>query len=148
MFILFVCLFIATRAICQLSGGCYHCRWQGCKFRPILGTQGLWTGRDLYRATPTATRDLGLYGLIRKAGTHVPHILIRSIAELKDGRKLTCCLGITFFQRSIKLNLINIITSGISLYHNVLENRNGHRKFSVQIFIPNVIKKKVISFIS
>jgi hypothetical protein len=27
----FVCLFIATRAIFQLSGGCHHCRWQGCK---------------------------------------------------------------------------------------------------------------------
>jgi hypothetical protein len=69
---LFVCLCIATRAIFQLSVGCHHCRWQGCKFRPIFGTQGLWAGRDLYRATPTATRDLGLYGLIRKTGTHVP----------------------------------------------------------------------------
>jgi hypothetical protein len=68
----FVCLFIATRAIFQLSGGCHHCRWQGCKFRPMLGAQGLWAGRDLYRATPTVTRDLGLYGLIRKTGTHVP----------------------------------------------------------------------------
>jgi hypothetical protein len=29
-------------------------------------------GRDLYRATPTATRDLGLYGLIWKTGTYVP----------------------------------------------------------------------------
>jgi hypothetical protein len=37
-----------------------------------LGAQGLWVGRDFYRATPTATRDLGLYGLIRKTGTHVP----------------------------------------------------------------------------
>jgi hypothetical protein len=65
---LFVCLFIATRAIFQLSGGCHHCRWQGCKFRPMLRTQGLWAGRDLYRATATATRDLGLYSLIRKTG--------------------------------------------------------------------------------
>jgi hypothetical protein len=30
-------LFVATRAIFQLSGGCHHCRWQGCKFRPMLG---------------------------------------------------------------------------------------------------------------
>jgi hypothetical protein len=67
-----VCLFIATRAIFQLSGGCHHCRWQGCKFRPMLSTQGLWAGRDLYRATPTATRDLDLYRLIGKTGTHVP----------------------------------------------------------------------------
>jgi hypothetical protein len=38
----------------------------------MLGAQGLWAGRDLNRATPTTTRDLGLYGLIRKTGTHVP----------------------------------------------------------------------------
>jgi hypothetical protein len=71
-FCLFACLFIAAWAIFQLSGGCHHYRWQGCKFRPMLGVQGLWAGRDLYRTTPTATRDLGLYGLIRKTGTHVP----------------------------------------------------------------------------
>jgi hypothetical protein len=65
-------LFIAAWAIFQLSGGCHHYRWLGCKFRPMLGAQGLWAGRDLYRATPTATRDLGLYCLIRKTGTHVP----------------------------------------------------------------------------
>jgi hypothetical protein len=35
----------------------------------MLGAQGLWAGRGLYRATPTVTRDLGLYGLIRKTGT-------------------------------------------------------------------------------
>jgi hypothetical protein len=65
-------LFIAAQAIFQLSGGCHHCRWQGCKFRPMLGTQGLWAGRDLYCVTPTATRDLGLYRLIQKTGTHIP----------------------------------------------------------------------------
>jgi hypothetical protein len=27
------------------------------KFRPMLGAQGLWAGRDLYRATPAVTRD-------------------------------------------------------------------------------------------
>jgi hypothetical protein len=28
------------------------------KFRPMLSAQGLWAGRDLYRATPAVTRDL------------------------------------------------------------------------------------------
>jgi hypothetical protein len=32
----------------------------------MLGAQGLWAGRDLYHATPTATRDLGFSGLIRR----------------------------------------------------------------------------------
>ena len=60
----------------------HHCRWRAAKFRPMLGAQGLWAGRDLYRATPTATRDLGLYGLIRKTGTHVPQW--GSNPQLKD----------------------------------------------------------------
>jgi hypothetical protein len=44
----------------------HHCRWRAAKFRPKLGTQGLWAGRDLYRATPAVTRDLGFSGLIRR----------------------------------------------------------------------------------
>jgi hypothetical protein len=36
--ILFLYLFIAPRAIFQLSGGCHHYWWQGCKFRPKLST--------------------------------------------------------------------------------------------------------------
>jgi hypothetical protein len=31
----------------------------------MLGAQGLWAGRDLYRATPAVTRGLGFSGLIR-----------------------------------------------------------------------------------
>jgi hypothetical protein len=70
---LFVCLFVSSRtnnfsAIWRLS----PLPVQGCKFRPMLGTQALWAGRGLYRATPTVTRGLGLYGLIRKTGTYVP----------------------------------------------------------------------------
>jgi hypothetical protein len=32
----------------------------------MLGAQGLWAERDLYRATPTVTRGLGFSGLIRR----------------------------------------------------------------------------------
>jgi hypothetical protein len=39
---------------------------KGCKIRPMLGNQGLWAGRDLYRTTPTGTRGLGFSGLIRR----------------------------------------------------------------------------------
>jgi hypothetical protein len=42
----------------------HHCRWRAAKFRPILGAQGLWAGRDLYRATPAMTRCLGFSALI------------------------------------------------------------------------------------
>jgi hypothetical protein len=44
----------------------HHCRWRAAKFRPILGAQGLWAGRDLYHATPAVTRDLGFSGLIQR----------------------------------------------------------------------------------
>jgi hypothetical protein len=43
----------------------------GLQILAYFGAQGLWAWRDLYRSTPTATWDLGLYGLIRKTGTHV-----------------------------------------------------------------------------
>jgi hypothetical protein len=95
---LFVCLFIVARAIFQLSGGCHHYRLQGCKFWPMLGAQGLWAGRDLYRATPTATRDLGLYGLIRKTGTYIPQW--DSNPQRKDHQN-----GIDHFNRQ---NVVNI----------------------------------------
>jgi hypothetical protein len=44
----------------------YHCRWRAEKFWPMLGAQGLWAGRDLYRATPTVTLDIGFSGIIRR----------------------------------------------------------------------------------
>jgi hypothetical protein len=44
----------------------HHCRWRAAKSSPMLGAQGLWAGRDLYRATPAVTRDLGFSGLIRR----------------------------------------------------------------------------------
>jgi hypothetical protein len=39
----------------------HHSRWRAAKFKPMLGAQGLWAGRDLYRATPAVTRDLGFF---------------------------------------------------------------------------------------
>jgi hypothetical protein len=49
----------------------HHYRWRAAKFRPMHGAQGHWAGRDLYRATPTVTRDLSFPGLIRM--TAPPH---------------------------------------------------------------------------
>ena len=44
----------------------HHYRWRTAKFRPMLGAQGLWAGRDLFRFTPAVTRGLGFSGLIRR----------------------------------------------------------------------------------
>jgi hypothetical protein len=54
----------------SLIWGRDHCRWRAAKFRPMLGAQGLWAGRDLYRATPAVTRDLGLSDLIRRTAPY------------------------------------------------------------------------------
>jgi hypothetical protein len=42
------------------------CQRRAEKFRPMLGAQDLWAGRDIYRATPPVTEDLGFSGLIRR----------------------------------------------------------------------------------
>jgi hypothetical protein len=39
---------------------------KGYTFRPMLGAQGLWAGRDLYRTTPSVKWDLGFSGLIQR----------------------------------------------------------------------------------
>jgi hypothetical protein len=44
----------------------HHCRWRAAKYWHMLGSQGLWTGRDIYHVTPAAIRDLGFSGLIRR----------------------------------------------------------------------------------
>jgi hypothetical protein len=48
-----------------------------CNRPNMLCAQGLWAGRDLYRATPAVTRDLGFSGLIRRGcrGTLLTQIL-------------------------------------------------------------------------
>jgi hypothetical protein len=56
----------------------HHYRLRAAKFRPMLGTQGLWAGRGLYRATPAVTRGLGFSCLIRRLwsinrGCLLPH---------------------------------------------------------------------------
>jgi hypothetical protein len=44
----------------------HHYRWRAAKFRSLLGAQGLWAEKDLYRATPAVTQNLGFSGLIRR----------------------------------------------------------------------------------
>jgi hypothetical protein len=46
--------------------------WRAAKFRHMLGAQGHWAGRDLHRATPTETRDLGFSGIIRRIANQSP----------------------------------------------------------------------------
>jgi hypothetical protein len=43
----------------------FHCRWR-TSLRRLLGTQGLWAWRNLYRATPAVIRCFGFSGIIRR----------------------------------------------------------------------------------
>jgi hypothetical protein len=77
----------------------HHYRWRAAKFRPMLaiGAQGLWAGRDLYRATPAVTLGLGFSGLIRRTA---PFNRLLRFARGCGGPILTWAL--TVFQRKCK----------------------------------------------
>jgi hypothetical protein len=74
----------------------HHYQQRAAKFRPMLGTQGLWTGRDFYRATPPVIRRTAPFNyLLRIARKCRGPILIRiltgwfsvivSVGNLTDG---------------------------------------------------------------
>jgi hypothetical protein len=47
----------------------HHYWWKAPKFKHMIGAQGLWAGRNLYRATPAVTRGFGFSGLIRRTAS-------------------------------------------------------------------------------
>jgi hypothetical protein len=51
--------YFTSRSRILLIWRCHHSRWRAAKFRFMFGAESLWAGRDLYRATPTVTRDFG-----------------------------------------------------------------------------------------
>jgi hypothetical protein len=82
----------------------HHCRWRATKFRPMLDAQGLWAGRDLYRATPAVTRDLCFFGIIRRTA---PFSRLLRHTRGCGGSILTRILtGGLIFTNMQKLNLI------------------------------------------
>ena len=87
----------------------------------MLGAQGLWAGRDLYRATPTVTRDLGFSGLIRRTA---PFSRLLRHTRGCGGPILTRILtGLNFMSDAEKLSahqLLYIVTSQI-LGHPLLD---------------------------
>jgi hypothetical protein len=61
----------------------HHCLWRAAKLRPMLGAQGLWAGRDLYRATPAVTRTL-VFPVLSEGPPH----LVASYDTLGDAEDL------------------------------------------------------------
>jgi hypothetical protein len=87
----------------------HHCRW----FRPMLGAQVLWAGRDLYRSTPPVTWDLGFSGLIWRTapfnrllrhvwefGGPIPTQILTGLTTLKTKGRLRCAVVRTEAQKS------------------------------------------------
>jgi hypothetical protein len=58
--------FTSSSIIFSLIWRRHHYRWRAAKFRPMLGAQGLWAGRHLFRATHAVTQGLGFSGPIRR----------------------------------------------------------------------------------
>jgi hypothetical protein len=65
----------------------HHCLWRAAKFRPMLGAEGLWTGRDLYRATPAVARDLSFSGLNRSTPIWLPLTTHKVMWKIYSNRK-------------------------------------------------------------
>jgi hypothetical protein len=62
---LLACLYVPLKNF-SLIWRRHHCRWRAAKFRSMVDAQGLWEGRDFYRATTAVTRNLSFSGLIRR----------------------------------------------------------------------------------
>jgi hypothetical protein len=62
----------------------HHCRWRAAKFRPMLGAQGLWAGRDLHRATLAVTRDLSFSDLILNQSPFTTRMGMRRMYSNRD----------------------------------------------------------------
>jgi hypothetical protein len=85
----------------------YHYRWRAAKFRSKLDAQGLWAGRDFYRATLAVTRGLGFSGLFRRITPF--------------SRLLRLCMSIKSLHTSNRLHfLFNAIAVTISNVFNTL----------------------------
>jgi hypothetical protein len=66
----------------------HHYRWRAPKFRPMLGVQGLWTGRDLYRATPPVTQGLSFF----LVSSQISSNLVTSYESERDAKDIRVLL--------------------------------------------------------
>jgi hypothetical protein len=104
----------------------HHCRWRAAKFMPILGTQGLWAGRDLYRATPAVTR-------LSKCATK------RWVHEIKLWSQIhytcTCNFSIIAFIDTLwNIRLLSLFNSFITLKRSVYSQRHLLHICDIPIF--------------
>jgi hypothetical protein len=83
--------------------------------RPFLGAQGLWAGRDLCRATPAVTRDLGLSGLIRRTASFSR--LLRHTRGCRESILTQILTGLPNLKRFILYQEVKKHTADIARHH-------------------------------
>jgi hypothetical protein len=77
----------------------------------MLGTQGLWAGRDLYRGTPTATRGLDYAVVLRKATRNVRKLQLIYIVNTAPLYTTTCSYWVTVHVfRTAGISLVDLVT--------------------------------------
>ena len=118
----------------------HHYQWRAAKFWPLLGSQGIWAGSGLYRATPAATRGLGFSGLIRRTAPFSRLLRHTSII-------LYCIkLGLKrFIEISILFNIICSIQCSILCLNfrfdksllNVMQNKSDVIDLHVMFYLQN-----------
>jgi hypothetical protein len=105
-----------------------HCRWRAANFRLMIGAQGLWAWRDLYRTTPAVTRELGFTGLIRRTA---PTSFLLQHTRGCGGSILTRILrGLNaYFNENVKmisiLTILRIWNAWIAIRHTINITRNS-----------------------
>jgi hypothetical protein len=80
----------------------HFCRWRVAKFIPMLGTLGLWTGRDHYHTTLSVTRGRSFSGLIRR--TFPFSLLLRNSRGCWGPLRVPIQLLLTTLSRMLKTN--------------------------------------------
>jgi hypothetical protein len=91
---------------------CHHWRWRAAKFRPMLGAQGLWAGRDLSRVTPAVKRDLGFSSLNRRT---VPFSRLLRHTRGCGGSILTRILTEMYQEKTNRRSYLHIFDNEVQL---------------------------------
>jgi hypothetical protein len=90
-------IFYTYRKINSYIWKCHHCQCRAAKFTPMLGAQGLWAGRNLYRATPAVAWGFGFSGRSHPKSPVLTQKGMRINYSSLDPRGLNVRLALRFF---------------------------------------------------
>ena len=87
---------------------------------------GLWAGRDLYRATPALTRDLGLHGIIRRTAPPPRFVASDDSGSQRENFTPWIIIDHPFIGHSIYFTFGPVIDPSSPLQTNICSCRNSH----------------------